>query len=102
VIVYRHYNPFWYHRYDPFWDPFWGPTYTYVDPIAAQRESGYSDGKSRGKDDAKKGLANDPASHKHYRNSNSLTYREAFIKGYNEGYSEKLADIRKEMREKRG
>src|SRR4051812_25590491 len=54
-----------YHR--PFYRPFWGPrTITVVDPIAAQREQGYSDGKSRGKEDAKKGLANSPESHKHY------------------------------------
>src|SRR5262245_31504667 len=84
-----------YHR--PFYCPFWGPRYvTVVDPIASQREQGYSDGKSRGKDDAKKGLANDPDSHKHYNQSDSLTYREAFVKGYNDGYRDKLADIRKD------
>src|SRR5207302_4993941 len=67
----------------PFWRPFWGPrTITVVDPIAAQREQGYSDGKSRGKDDAKKGLADNPESHKHYNNSDSMTYRQAFLQGY--------------------
>jgi hypothetical protein len=84
-----------YHR--PFYRPFWGPRYvTVVDPIASQREQGYSDGKSRGKDDAKKRLANNPDSHKHYNQSDSLTYREAFVKGYNDGYRDKLADIRKD------
>ena len=84
-----------YHR--PFYRPFWGPRYvTVVDPIASQREQGYSDGKSRGKNDAKKGLANNPDSHKHYNQSDSLTYREAFVKGYSDGYRDKLADIRKD------
>jgi hypothetical protein len=84
-----------YHR--PFYRPFWGPRYvTVVDPIASQREQGYSDGKSRGKDDAKKGLANSPDSHKHYFKSDSLAYREAFAQGYNEGYYDKVADIRKD------
>src|SRR5262252_6989467 len=50
---------------------FYRPYYYYsVDPIAYQREQGYSDGLSRGKDDAKHGKANDPASHKHYQNAN--------------------------------
>jgi len=87
VVVYRR----------PFYRPFWGPRYvTVVDPIASQREQGYSDGKSRGKNDAKKGLANNPDSHEHYNQSDSLTYREAFVKGYNDGYRDKLADLRKD------
>jgi len=90
-----------YHR--PFYRPFWGPRYvTVVDPIASEREQGYSDGKSRGKDDAKKGLANNPDSHKHYNKSDSLAYREAFAQGYNEGYSDKVADIRKDRNKNRG
>jgi hypothetical protein len=84
-----------YHR--PFYRPFWGPRYvTVIDPIASQKEQGYSDGKSRGKDDAKKGMANNPNSHKHYYQSDSLAYREAFVQGYNEGYRDKVADIRKD------
>src|SRR5262245_29527966 len=85
VIVYRHYNPFWYRYYDPFWSPF-PSTYTTVDPIVAQREEGFSNGRSKGKKDAKKGLPNAPTSHKEYSKSNSLAYREAFLKGYAEGY----------------
>src|SRR5690554_1405181 len=42
IIIYRPYNPFWY-RYDPFWDPF-RYDYRVVDPIAYQRERGYSEG----------------------------------------------------------
>src|ERR671932_1921973 len=54
-----------------FYGPRWyGPSYVRVyDPIAYQRETGYSDGLSRGKDDAKHGKPNDPSSHKHYRDS---------------------------------
>ena len=77
--------------------PFFFPHYYYpssyyrvYDPIAYQREQGYSDGRSRGKDDAKHGKANDPNSHKHYRNSDSLNYREAFAQGYADGYSERM------------
>jgi hypothetical protein len=86
IVVYRPIQPFW------GWRSYWGPYpyYTYVDPITAQREQGYSDGRSRGKDDAKHGKANDPNSHKHYRDSNSLTYRQAFAQGYSEGYRERM------------
>jgi hypothetical protein len=67
----------------------WGYPYYpyYVDPIAYQREHGYQDGFSRGKDDAKHGRADDPNSHSHYRNSSSVTYREAFVQGYNDGFN---------------
>lgn len=67
--------------------PYWGRTVV-VDPIALQQESGYSDGHSRGKDDAKHGKPNAPASHKHYSDSHSLAYREAFLQGYADGYNE--------------
>jgi hypothetical protein len=89
--IYRYPRPYFHRVYDPFWNP-WGPNYivTVVDPIAAQREQGYSDGHTRGKDDAKHGKANDPASHKHYNKSHSLTYRQAFLKGYAEGYREQM------------
>jgi hypothetical protein len=69
---------------------FYRPYYYPVDPIAYQREQGYSDGLSRGKDDAKHGKANDPASHKHYTNANSITYREAFAQGYADGYRARM------------
>jgi len=71
----------------PAWDPwYYRPYVTYTDPIAYQRETGYSDGLSRGKDDAKHGRSYSPESHSHYRNSDSATYRDAFIQGYNDGY----------------
>ena len=78
VIVHRPFfgNPFW-------WN---GPYYTYTDPIAYQRETGYSDGLSRGKSDARHGLPDNPESHSHFRNSDSATYRDAFVQGYNDGY----------------
>ena len=62
--------------------------YSWSDPIAYQKETGYSDGLSRGKKDAKKGLAASPESHDHYSKSKSLAYREAFEQGYNDGYSQ--------------
>ena len=65
------------------------PRYYSVDPIAYERETGYRDGLSRGRDDAKHGMAYDPNSHRHYRDSNSITYREAFVQGYSEGYRER-------------
>jgi hypothetical protein len=73
----------------PFFTGWWGYPYRpyYVDPIAYQREQGYSDGLSRGKDDAKHGRLDDPNSHSHYRNSSSLTYREAFAQGYADGFN---------------
>ena len=67
--------------------PYYGPYYRVYDPIAYQREQGYSDGLSRGKSDAKHGKADDPNSHKHYRDSSSVTYREAFLQGYNDGFN---------------
>lgn len=81
VIVYRH---------GPFFGPYWNRTVTVVDPIAQARESGYSDGHSRGKDDAKKGKPESPDSHKHFTGSDSQTYREAFLQGYSEGYREQM------------
>jgi hypothetical protein len=101
IIVYRPYNPFWYRHYDPFWDPY-PYTYRVVDPIAYQREQGYSEGRSEGKKDAKKGRPANPTGNKDYLKSNSLAYREAFVKGYNERYQEEMAEIRQEMSEKRG
>lgn len=83
VIVYRPYRPFW----EPYW---WGTTYRVVDPIAAQREEGYSDGRSRGKDDAKEGRENDPENHKQFNKSKSLAYREAFLLGYADGYRKQM------------
>jgi hypothetical protein len=74
------------------WGPYWGSTITVVDPIAQARESGYSDGHSRGKDDAKHSKPNSPESHKHFRDSDSQTYRQAFLQGYAEGYQEKMTE----------
>jgi hypothetical protein len=77
-IVPRPFFPYFHHTY-------FYPNAVY-DPIAYQREQGYSDGLSRGKHDVKHGKPNAPQSHKHYRNSDSLTYREAFLQGYADGY----------------
>jgi len=74
----------------PFFHPwYWGYPYStyYADPIAYQREQGFSDGLSRGKDDARHGRPDDPNSHSHYRNSSSAAYREAFLQGYSDGYN---------------
>ena len=88
VVVHR---PFFFpHYYPGYYSGYYPGYYTVVDPVAYQREQGYSDGHSRGKDDAKNGKANDPNSHKHYRNSDSLNYREAFAQGYADGYSERM------------
>jgi hypothetical protein len=107
IIVYRpyyrpYYHPFYDPFYDPFWGSYWGPRYTVVDPIAYQREQGYGEGRDEGKDDAKKGRLSNPTGHKDYLKSNSLTFREAFVRGYNEGYQERMAKIREEASEKRG
>ena len=90
VVVYR-YRPFFGSRWG--YDPFWSRTVTVVDPIAQQRESGYSDGHSRGRDDAKHNKPEAPASHKHYSDSHSLTYREAFLEGYADGYNEQMGRV---------
>ena len=76
----------------PFWGPYWERTYRVVDPIAEQREEGYNDGRKVGKDDAKEGNENDPENHKDFRKSKSLAYREAFLRGYADGYDEKRKD----------
>jgi hypothetical protein len=73
-----------------------------VEPIAYQREQGYSEGRGEGKDDAKKGRPANPTGHKDYVKSRSLAFREAFVQGYETGYQEKLEDIREDLREKRG
>ena len=78
VVFYRPYRPYW------------DTTVRVVDPIASQREEGYSDGRSRGKDDAREGRENDPDNHKKFDKSKSLAYREAFLKGYAEGYRKQV------------
>lgn len=92
VVIYRPhrvFRPYWGPRWG--WnDPFWNSTVTVINPIAQQRESGYSDGHSRGKDDAKHGKADAPESHKHFSKSDSLTYRQAFLQGYADGYREQM------------
>jgi len=91
VVVVR--RPFFGPRfYGPGWwgYPYYGYGYSYSDPIAYQKEMGYSDGLSRGKDDAKHARADDPNGHKHYRDSSSLAYRQAFLQGYNDGYQAKM------------
>ncbi|HKX31942.1 MAG TPA: hypothetical protein VJ302_29920 [Blastocatellia bacterium] len=97
VIVYRpYYRPYFSPFYDPFWGPRWGwgPTYTVVDPIAYEREKGYKEGRDEGKDDAKKGRPSNPTGHKDYLKSDSFTFRESFVKGYNESYQERMAKLR--------
>ena len=87
-------RPYWgYGFWGPGWGPYWGPSAYAVNPIAYSRESGYSDGISRGKDDAKHGKANAPESHDHFRNSHSQAYRQAFLQGYADGYREKEDDM---------
>src|ERR1041385_4496611 len=81
-------RPYWGPRWG--WGPYWGPTYTVVNPIAAQREQGYSDGHKQGKDDAKHERANAPEDQKKYLKSDSMTYRQAFLKGYADGFDEQL------------
>src|SRR5436853_4013812 len=75
----------------PYFFPHYYPGYyRYSDPIAYQREEGYRDGLSRGKDDAKHGRAESPSNHKHYSNSDSLAYRQAFAQGYEDGYRARM------------
>jgi hypothetical protein len=100
VIVYRHYSPIWYRHYDPFYDPFYYSRYRVVDPIAYQKEQGYREGKSEGKDDAKKDRIANATGHKDYLKSDSIHFREAFVKGYDDGYQEKIAEIREKARKK--
>jgi hypothetical protein len=100
VIVYRHYSPFWYRHYDPFYDPFYYSRYRVVDPIAYQKEQGYREGKDEGKDDAKHNRIANATGHKDYLKSDSIHFREAFVKGYDNGYQEKIAEIREKTRKK--
>ena len=74
--------------FGPGFYPYYYPYYRVYDPIAYQRESGFSDELSRGKSDAHHGKAFAPDSHHHYRDSHSITYREAFLQGYRTGYRE--------------
>jgi hypothetical protein len=84
VIIVRR-PPFFPYAYGFY--PYGAYPYYYSDPIAYQKETGYSDGMSRGKSDAKKGLAASPESHKHFSKSSSMAYRDAFEQGYNDGYN---------------
>lgn len=97
-IVYRHHNPFWYRHYDPFWNSYY-PRFQVADPIAYQRERGYKEGKDEGKEDAEKGRAANATGHKDYLKSSSITFREAFVEGYNVGYEEKIEKLRDKGRD---
>jgi|SRR5713226_9691 len=81
-FVQRPFFPRWHYGYPYYYN-------TVYDPIAYQREQGYSDGLSRGKDDARHGRPDDPNNHSHYRNSSSVNYREAFLQGYADGYGQR-------------
>ena len=74
-------------RFFPYYSNYPYPYYA-QDPIAYQKEAGYSDGLSRGRSDGKHGQAFAPDSHSHYRDSKSLAYREAFLQGYRDGYGQ--------------
>lgn len=87
VVIVRHYDPFWHHRYDPF---YYGPR---VNTVAYQQERGYSEGKDQGEKDAKKGRPADPKAQKEYRKSDSKAFRNAFVEGYEEGYDDKSDKI---------
>lgn len=101
VVVYRpFYNPFWYRRYDPFWDSYYYPRTVVVDPVAYARERGYREGKSEGGEDAEKGRPSNSKGHEDYLGSDSLAFREGFVRGYEDGYREELAETTKQMWEK--
>jgi hypothetical protein len=75
----------------PWWGWGWGPPYYssyYYDPIAYQRELGFRDGFNKGKSDARHSRPDDPNSHKDYRNSSSITYRNAFLQGYEAAFKD--------------
>lgn len=100
VIVYRpFYNPFWYRRYDPFWDSYY-PRTVVVDPVAYQQELGYREGKNEGEEDAEKGRPSNSTGHEDYLDSDSMAFRAGFVKGYEAGYREEFAETTKELREK--
>ncbi len=78
VFIYRPYHRFWF--------PYYEPTVRVYDPIASQREEGYSEGRDAGKDDAKEGNDADPKNHKKFSKSKSYAYRQAFLAGYEDGF----------------
>jgi len=84
------YRPYGAYRWWGWYGPYGSPTITVVNPIAQQRESGYSDGHKRGREDARAGKPESPDSHKHYSKSDSRTYRQAFLEGYDDGYNEQI------------
>jgi hypothetical protein len=100
VIVYRHFSPFWYRHYDPFYDPFYASRFRVVDPIAYQKEQGFREGKDEGEEDAEKGRIANATGHKDYVKSDSIHFRQAFVQGYNDGYREEVAEIREKNRKK--
>src|SRR5215813_8524955 len=86
VIIYQPYYPIYDPFYDPSWDPYWWPRYRVLGPFAYGQEWGYREGLDEGKDDAKEGRPADPAANKDFYKSNSYAYRQAFIRGYYDGY----------------
>jgi hypothetical protein len=87
IVVERHPRVFIHTGFFP--RPWWGPNYYVVDPVAYEQDQGYRDGLSRGKSDAEHGRPDDPNNHKHFRNADSLTYRNAFAQGYQVGYEQR-------------
>jgi hypothetical protein len=81
VVVHTGRPVFWHRRYDPFWVP--SVTYRVVDD---NRHEGFEEGRDQGKKDAKKGHDYDPKGSKDYFKSDSFSYREGFLRGYDVGY----------------
>lgn len=85
VVVVHTGRPFvWHRRFDPFWVP--SVTYRVVDSNFDDRHEGYDEGRSQGKKDAKKGNDFDPKGNKEYFKSDSFAYRQAYLRGYEDGY----------------
>ena len=87
-------HPFWFRRFDRFnrfdrWDEGRRAYYR-----ANQREKGFEEGLEQGENDAEKGRRFDPRGQKEYLNSDSHTFRRAFVRGYYLGYRNEIRDER--------
>lgn len=65
----------------------------YQEKLADTKKDMMEKGRSKGKEDARKGRPANPASHEDYAKATSPAYRQAFIQGYNERYRQHISGM---------
>lgn len=74
----------------PFYRPYWGSRVYYTPLGRVTTSQGYRDGLNDGKDDAKHNKGYRPESHNDYKSAQTSDYFDAYVRGYEEGYRQRM------------